>query len=301
MATPTISKDKRVLSMSRGAAPVARIQPGTTIHLQTADCFADQVQGPDDADRGLDWDSVNPATGPIYVEGAKPGDVLAVTIEHIEVADHGVMCTGGGWGVLGDRIDKLSWRFLTVWDREAQWEGGPSFPIQPMIGVIGVAPAGEDVPCGSPGHHGGNMDTRLIAEGATIYLPVAVPGALLAAGDLHAAMGDGEVAVTGVEVAGTLTLEVGLRTDIALTDPVLENDDLVATIASAETLDEAARMATNAMADLLNTRLGIQLADAVMLMSAVGNTQICQMVDPLRTVRFEMPKSVYEPTYGRLI
>ena len=74
MATPTISKDKRVLSMSRGAAPVARIQPGTTIHLQTADCFADQVQGPDDADRGLDWDSVNPATGPIYVEGAKPGD-----------------------------------------------------------------------------------------------------------------------------------------------------------------------------------------------------------------------------------
>jgi amidase len=301
MATPTIGKDKRVLSMSRGAAPAARIRPGTTIHLQTADCFSDQVQGPGDVERGLDWNSVNPATGPVYVEGAKPGDVLAVTIEHIEVADHGVMCTGGGWGVLGDRIDELSWRFLTIWDREAQWEGGPSFPIQPMIGVIGVAPAGEDVPCGSPGHHGGNMDTRLIAEGATIYLPVAVAGALLAAGDLHAAMGDGEVAVTGVEVAGSLTLEVGLRTDIALTDPLLENGDLVATIASAETLDEAAKMATNAMADLLNTRLGIQLADAMMLMSAVGSAQICQMVDPLCTVRFEMPKSVYEPTYGRLI
>jgi amidase len=301
VATPTISKDKRVFGMSRTASPVGRIQPGTAIHLQTADCFSDQVQGPNDVTSGIDWDSVNPATGPIYVEGAKPGDVLAVHIEHIEVADHGVMCTGGGWGVLGDRIDQLSWRFLTIWDREAQWEGGPSFPIRPMIGVIGVAPAGEDVPCGTPGHHGGNMDTRLIAEGATIYLPVAVPGALLAAGDLHAAMGDGEVAVTGVEVGGSVTLEVSLRTDIALNDPLLENDDLVATIASAETLDEAGKMATEAMADLLHTRLGLGLADAVMLMSAVGNLQISQMVDPLRTVRFEMPKSAYEPTYGRLV
>jgi amidase len=301
MATPTISKDKNILSMSRAATPVARIRPGTSIRLQTADCFADQVQGPGDVERGIDWDTINPATGPIYVEGAEPGTMLAVSIEHIEVADHGVMCTGGGWGVLGDRIDKLSWRFLTIWDREAQWDGGPSFPIRPMIGVIGVAPAGDDVPCGTPGHHGGNMDTRLIAEGATIYLPVAVPGALLAAGDLHAAMGDGEVAVTGVEVAGSVTLQVSLRTDLELVDPLLEDDDLVATIASAETLDEAAKMATNAMADLLHARLGIGLADAVMLMSAVGNLQICQVVDPLRTVRFEMPKSAYEFTYGELI
>ena len=119
-----------------------------------------------------------------------------------------------------------------------------------MIGVIGVAPAGDDVPCGTPGSHGGNMDTRLIGDGATIYLPVQAPGALLAVGDLHAAMGDGEIAFTGVEVAGAVTLQVSLREDMSLTDPVLENDDTVATIASAETLDEAAKMATNAMADL---------------------------------------------------
>jgi amidase len=301
MATPTITKDKHILTMSRTAVPVARIRPGASVRLQTADCFADQVQGPGDVERGIDWETINPATGPLYVEGAEPGNVLAVDIEHIEVADHGIMCTGGGWGVLGDRISKLTWRFLTIWDREAQWEGGPSFPIRPMIGVIGVAPAGDDVPCGTPGHHGGNMDTRLIAEGATIYLPVAVPGALLAAGDLHAAMGDGEVAVSGVEVAGSVTLQVNLRTDITLTDPLLEDDDLVATIASAETLDEAAKMATDAMADLLHARLDVGLADAVMLMSAVGNLQICQVVDPLRTVRFEMPKSAYEFTYGPLI
>ena len=301
MATPTVTKDQIVLRMSHAAAPVARIAPDTTIRLETADCFSDQVRGPGDIARGLDWDTVNPATGPVYVEGAAPGDVLVVRIERLEVADSGVMCTGGGWGVLGDRIAELSWRFLTIADGRAGWEGGPRFPIRPMIGVIGVAPAGDEVPCGTPGPHGGNMDTRLIGEGATLYLPVQVPGGLLAAGDLHAAMGDGEVAVTGVEVAGAATLHVGLRRDLDLHDPLLENDELVTTIASAPTLDEAAASATAAMAELLHTRLALELADAVMLMSAVGQVCVSQMVDPLRTVRFEMPKSAYEPTYGPLL
>jgi amidase len=114
-------------------------------------------------------------------------------------------------------------------------------------------------------------------------------------------MGDGEVAVTGVEVAGAVTLQLGVRRDLKLTDPLLENADLVATIASASTLDEAATMATTAMADLLHARLGMGLADAVMLMSAVGEVRISQMVDPLRTVRFEMPKAAYEPAFGPLL
>jgi amidase len=297
----TITKGHRVFAMSAAAPPAARIRLGEHVSLETADCFADQVHGPDDVRRGLDWDTINPATGPVYVEGAGPGMALAVRVERIETAARGVMCTGGGWGVLGERIEELSWRFLTVRDGAAQWEGGPAFPVKPMIGVIGVAPVGGDVPCGTPGHHGGNMDTRLIAEGATIYLPVAVPGALLAAGDLHAVMGDGEVAVTGVEVAGEITLQVSLRADLALSDPLLENDDLVVTIASAETLDEAAKMATDAMADLLHARLGVSLADAVMLMSAAGNLRISQVVDPLRTVRFELPKAIIEPVYGPLL
>ena len=300
MTTPTVTSDHSILRMSHAAAPVARIAPGDTIRLETADCFADRITGPADV-KSFDWDSVNPATGPVYVEGAEPGDVLAVRIERLETAGRGIMCTGGGWGVLGDRIDELTWRFLDVGSEGAGWEGGPAVPLKPMIGVIGVAPAGDDVPCGTPGSHGGNMDTRLIGEGATLYLPVQVPGALLAAGDLHAAMGDGEVAVTGVEVAGAVTLHVTLRRDLRLSDPVVENDELVATIASAPTLDEAAGAATHAMADLLHERLGLDMADAVMLMSAGGHVRVSQMVDPLRTARFEMPKSAYEPTYGRLV
>jgi len=170
-----------------------------------------------------------------------------------------------------------------------------------MIGVLGVAPAGEPVPCGTPGHHGGTLDTRLIAEGATVYFPVAVEGALLAAGDLHAAMGDGEVAVTGVEVGGRVALEVDVRRDLKLSDPLLEDGERVATIASALTLDEAAQMATRAMADLLSGRLGLSLPDAVMLMSAVGSLEISQIVDPLRTARFVMRKETFEPAFGPLL
>jgi len=300
MTTPTVTSDHSILRMSHAAAPVARIAPGDTIRLETADCFADQITGPADV-KSFDWDSVNPATGPVFVEGAQPGDVLAVRIERVETGGRGIMCTGGGWGVLGDRIDEMTWRFLEVGAGGARWQGGPRVPLQPMIGVIGVAPAGADVPCGTPGSHGGNMDTRLIGEGATLYLPVQVSGALLAAGDLHAAMGDGEVAVTGIEVAGAVTLQVTLRRDLRLHDPVVETEELVATIASAATLDEAAGLATHAMADLLHERLGLDPAEAVMLMSAGGHVRVSQMVDPLRTVRFEMPKAVYEPALGALL
>jgi len=296
-----VGKEHRILAMSPHAEPAARIAAGSRVHLETADCFADQIRGMADVERGIDWDCINPATGPVFIEGAVPGDMLAVRVVRIEVAERGVMCTGGGWGTLGDVIDELHWHFLDIADGHAVWDDRLRIPLRPMIGVLGVAPAGEPVPCGTPGHHGGNLDTRLIAEGATVYFPVAVEGALLAAGDLHAAMGDGEVAVTGVEVGGRVALEVDVRRDLKLSDPLLEDGERVATIASALTLDEAAQMATRAMADLLSGRLGLSLPDAVMLMSAVGSLEISQIVDPLRTARFVMRKETFEPAFGPLL
>jgi amidase len=121
------------------------------------------------------------------------------------------------------------------------------------------------------------MDTRLIGAGAVLHLPVACGGALFAAGDLHAAMGDGVICGTGVEIAG----------------PVVETPDLVATIASAETLDAAAEAATRDMAALLTGRLGLTLEAATMLMNARGELQVSQIVDPLRTARFALPKPCY--------
>ena len=134
------------------------------------------------------------------------------------------------------------------------------------------------------------MDTRLIGAGTVLYLPVAHEGALFAAGDLHAAMGDGEICGTGVEVCGSITVRLDVRRDLRIEEPVLETPDAWVTIASAETLDAAAEAATRHMARLLTERLGLSLEVATMLMSAGGDLQVSQIVDPLRTARFALPK-----------
>ena len=286
-----VARDQSVFSLSAEAAPVVRIRPGDSLVLDTADCFSDQIQSAEDTPGAVDWGHINPATGPVFVEGAEPGDVLSVLIERIDVAHRGVMAVSGDFGVLRDRFEGMSFAMIPIEGGFAR-VAGVSVPVRPMIGVIGVAPAGSPVPCGSPGSHGGNMDTRLIGEGATLYLPVFVTGALLAAGDLHAAMGDGEICGTGVEVAGSILLRVDIRRDVKLTNPVVETSEVVATIASAETLDEAADSATREMADLLTQRLGLSAADATMLMSAAGQLQVSQVVDPLKTARYAMSKEI---------
>ena len=291
-----VTPENSVFSLSTEAAPAARIRPGDGLVLETADCFSGQVRSPSDGPGSVAWSHINPATGPVYVEGAEPGDVLSVFIEKIEVAPQGVMAVSDGFGVLRRRFTGMSFQIVPIAGGAARVSGA-DVPVRPMIGVIGVAPAGAPVPCGSPGAHGGNMDTRLIGEGATLYLPVFAPGALLSAGDLHAAMGDGEICGTGIEVAGTVTLRVEVRRDLRISSPVVETAEVVATIASAATLDEAADLATRDMADLLGSRLGLSAADATMLMSAGGHLQVSQIVDPLKTARFALPKALIEQ-YG---
>ena len=200
------------------------------------------------------------------------------------------MAVAPGIGV--HEVVEQAHRLIDCEDGVAHIADGIAVPLRPMIGVIGVAPEGAPVATASPGAHGGNMDTRLIGAGALLYLPVAHAGALFAAGDLHAAMGDGEICGTGVEVGGSITVRLDVRRDLSIEAPVLECGDLVVTIASAETLDAAAEAATRHMARLLMDRLGLSLEVATMLMSAGGDLQVSQIVDPLRTARFALPRSV---------
>jgi amidase len=287
-----LTKDRRVFAFGGDAEPALSIPAGTRLRLETADCFDDQVLVEGDVLSAIDWDRINPATGPVYVEGAHPGDVVSVLIESIDIGHQGVMAVAPGFGVLGDEFPEQVHRIVPIEDGAARIADGVVVPLRPMIGVIGVAPAGAPESTASPGAHGGNMDTRLIGAGAVVYLPVAREGALFAAGDLHAAMGDGEICGTGVEVSGSITLRLDVRSDLQIEEPVLETLDLVATIASAATLDAAAEAATRHMAALLTQRLGISLEVATMLMSAGGDLQISQIVDPLRTARFTLPKAI---------
>lgn len=281
-----------MFALATDVAPAIRVPSGARIELETADCFSDQVRQTGDGLDTVDWEQINPATGPVFVEGARPGDTLAVEVERIDMTSPGVMAVSDGFGVLAERFEGTAYRLVSIADGVARLPADVRVPLRPMVGVLGVAPAGAAVPTGTPGSHGGNMDTTLIGEGATVYFPVFAPGALLAAGDLHAVMGDGEVCGTGVEVAGNVTLRLTVRRDLPIVNPVVATPDVVAAVASASTLDEAVVLATRDMAGLLGERIGLSLGDATMLMSAAGDLQVSQVVDPLKTARFALPLRV---------
>jgi len=292
-----ISREQVIYAMSRDNPPVLTVDSGERLLFETCDCFQDQIVSENTPFEGVDWARINPATGPVFVRDAEPGDVLAVDIEQIEVGERAVMVTAPGLGILGDRFTEASIRSMAIEGGQVLMPGGFRLPLRPMIGVIGTAPAGEPVSCGTPDAHGGNMDCKLISAGHTLYLPVQVPGALLALGDLHAAMGDGEVSVCGLEVAG----EVRVRLRVIKPEagkvwplPLLSTPSHAYTLGSAVQLDEAALLASRQMVDLLTRHGRMSEVDAVNLMSIAGNLQICQIVDPKKTCRFEMPQALLQ-------
>lgn len=274
--------------------PALSIASGESVRIRTKDCFSNQLQKPEDTLDEINWDAINPATGPVYVEGAVAGGALKVEIEDIELDAQTASCTGKDEGVYGDKLAGWSTRLCAIEGEELVWNETLRIPLNPMIGVIGVAPAGEPVNCGTPGSHGGNMDNTAIGKGAVLYFPVAVDGALFGCGDMHAVMGDGEVSVSGAEVAGYATVKLTALPDLQLVDPVIETATHFGIIASAESLDAAADRAVHEMVELVHARTGVDEAELVMLLSLVADVQVCQMVDPEKTVRFMMPKYVLE-------
>lgn len=289
-----LSDDKIFYAFSKDLEPALTVASGETVRIRTKDCFGNQIRTPEDELDSIDWDAINPATGPIFVEGAKAGGALKVAIDRIELDPQTASCTGKDEGVYGDRLDAWSTRLCAIEGDELVWDDKVRLPLDPMIGVIGVAPAGEPVNCGTPSTHGGNMDTTQIGAGAALYFPVAVDGALFGCGDMHAAMGDGEVSVSGAEVAGYATVTLTAMPELKLVNPLIENDTHFGIIVSAESLDAAAELAVQQMVDLLASRTNESEADLVMLLSLVADVQVCQMVDPQKTVRFMVPKYVLD-------
>lgn len=272
---------------------IKKVASGTTLRIETYDCFQNQIQSEETEVANIDWDKINPATGPIYVENAQLGDVLKVKIEKIEIGDQGVMVIGPDLGIMGDRFEKMESKILSIQDDHVIFND-LELPLHKMIGVIGVAPKGDGINCGTPGAHGGNMDNKMVTEGATLYFPVFTEGALFSLGDFHAAMGDGEVSVSGVEVPGAATVTLEVIKGETIRQPLLENDEVFSQIYSAETLDEAAKEATREMIDRIVAKSNLPISDVTMLMSAVGQAEICQIVDPLMTARFVVPKWLLE-------
>lgn len=283
-------KDQYIYSFSQENEPVMHVASGETLRFHTKDCFCNQITSEEQKVETIDWDVINPATGPVFVEGAKPGDILKVKIEKMELGEYGVMVAISGDGVLGNDFTENKVKIIKVSGDVAEYNEEIQIPCTPMIGVIGVAPAGAAIPCGEPGNHGGNMDNTKIGEGATLYLPVSVEGALLAMGDVHANMGDGEIMVSGIEIPAVVQVSVEVLEGKELRTPFLETQDALYSIASDKDLEQAIYIATSEMCKHIQEKKNYSIQDAGMLMSAVGNLEICQVVDPKRTVRFKMEK-----------
>jgi len=268
---------------------VLRIAPGDTIVVELENASGGQLDpGSSASDLArLDFARVNPVTGPIFIEGARPGDALVVEVLDLEVDAWGWTANIPGFGLLADRFTEPALRSSRIANGSIELFTGMRLPSVPMIGTIGVAPAEAGtfsvVP---PTRYGGNMDVRHVGAGATLYLPVAVKGALLSLGDGHAAQGDGEMCGTAIETTAVATLRVSLERERHLPAPMLLTDArsqrsgrAFATTGIGPDLFAAAREATGAMIAEIVRRTALSEIDAYLLASVAADLKISEIVD----------------------
>ncbi len=294
----TITRDYITNVLSKENPACDRIRAGETVAFETYDCFTNQFLPEEATFENVVRKPGNPATGPLYIEGAMPGDMLKIHILDIEMGPVGIVMLGPNSGSEKEEFPRKVLRRVPVKGGYAYFNERVKVPVKPMIGVIGVAPAGEGVSTITPMDHGGNMDCTQIKKGAVLYLPVFVEGALLSMGDFHALMGDGEVEDCGLEIEGRATVRIDVvRNKNCVPYPMIETEDKLITIASREQVEEAWRAATRQMYDFMKEKVGMDYEEAGMLLTMAGDLAICQTVNPMKTVRMELPRHITQ-SYG---
>jgi acetamidase/formamidase len=309
---PTLSwiPEHRDLVYTFGGAPAKHhIAPGTRIVSWSEDCFDGAVKKATDLpSRVMPPGHDNPQTGPFHVDGAEPGDTIAVHLLKVEPArDYGVSSFAPGFGalvgtdrtaMLGADLPETSWRYdldaARTTARAASRDGAHAWqvPLSPFLGCLGVAPAAAEVRSTIvPGPFGGNMDCPEVRAGNTMFLGVNVPGALLSFGDGHYAMGEGEIMGAAIEGAMNVELFVELVKRQPTPVPRIENADEVMFVGSGRPLEDAARVAFKAMVAWVRERARMTELDAYQLVSQLSRAPIVQLVDPEYTVMVKLEKA----------
>ncbi|GIF04861.1 amidase [Actinoplanes siamensis] len=281
-----------------GREPIVSVKPGAPIALRTLDCFGGKVRTVDDLPSQVcEFPYLNPVTGPIFVEGAQPGDTLAVHIVSLTPASpvgisstfphFGALTSTGYTRTLQAPLEERVWLYdidlaaRSVRFRARRSEFAVDLPLAPMLGTVGVAPAANEVrQTIVPDVHGGNLDTPLLGPGATLYLGVNVPGALLALGDGHARQGDGEVCGVAVEVAMDVTVVVDVISGVPTGTPRLETDTQLVSLGAARPLEDAFRISQDDLVRHVAELTGLDLLDAYQLVSQTTSARAGNVVDP---------------------
>jgi acetamidase/formamidase len=294
----SLSKDQTHNKFSSAIEPVLRVASGAVIEAYTEDASDEQfdLNSNIEALDALDFEPIHPLTGPVYVEGAQPGDILKVILHKVELGDWGWNAIIPGFGFLADT---LPGKYLRIYElgpdkNHVSFNEKIKIPLRPFPGVMGVAPATEELLSTIPPRaNGGNMDDPNLTEGTTVYFPVFVEGALFSIGDGHATQGLGEVCGTAIEAPLRIVYQVEVIKGRSIQEPQYETDDYYATTGFAPTIDEAAHKATLYMIEYLVAEHGLSTEEAYALCSLAGDLKIAEVVDlPNMLVTMHMSKEV---------
>jgi amidase len=276
---------------SASVAPVLTVRSGERVAVETRDASNGQIRP--ELNLPVDRTRLLPTTGPVAVEGARPGDAVSIHIERIDFVPAGYAWVRPGLGILSVPTDGPYYaRRIEVTPDGVRLSDGLNIPLRPMVGIVGVGTP-EEISTRFPGRHGGNLDCVDMGPGNTIWLPVLIPGAHVSLGDVHAAMGEGEVSGTGVEIEAEVTVTIGLHREVALDGPLVITPEKTVFIASAPDLLQAVRSALERAIQALVTRNRVSITDAYMTASIAGNARICQLVNGDVTALYELPKEVF--------
>ena len=291
-------------------APVARLKSGDILETNTVDCFGNAIKKPGDTLSMAPGD--NPLSGPFFIEGAEPGDTLAVKILDIKIdSNQGIGALAPGFGainstnytpMLNPPIKEKIWFYPidhstnTATFQALDSKFAVKIPLHPFFGCIGVAPAGGEARSSVvPEAFGGNMDSPEASVGNTVYFPVNVSGAMLFLGDGHAAMGDGEVAGTAIEVPLRSRVQVQVIKGQKISWPRFENNDYIMTVGAYRPLDDALRIAFTELVGWIHNDYGLSEMDAYELLSEVGEIHLNEMVDPNYVIVAKINKKYLPP------
>ena len=287
-------------AFSRYTEPVAHVRPGETVAIFTQDAFESQITRETDQPSAILGPYLNPQTGPIYVEGAEPGDTLAVTIENIEATrDWAVSCLVPYFGgltstsltrMLQPPLEERVWLYKRTASGGFAWRDRWEIPWAPFFGTIGTAPHIEAISSLAPGAHGGNMDVPDVTIGNTVYLPVHHPGALFFTGDAHAGQGQGELCGVALEIDARGTFTFDVIKGKGITWPRIESPTEIMTVGSARPMEDAARIAYAELIEWMVADYGFDRLDAYQLLSQAGGLYVGNMVDTNYSLVAKCPK-----------
>jgi amidase len=267
-----ISKAHVVRTFDATHSPAARVRLGDVFVMETNDRFRDWNDG-----KSWPMEQLTVMTGPVYVEGAKPGQVLAVDILDIRPTQgFGYVIAIPGFGAFKDRVEFRK-KVVPIEGNQIHYNEKISLSYAPNVSKIGLAPADGSQPSGACGDFGGQLSNGEVGPGSTVYLPVFVEGGLLTIEDVHAKMGDGEIAGSAVEIAADVTMRCTIASELQLAHPLVITQKEVQTMGDGETVEVAIQKALDSLAQLLMKQTGADITEAAMLVSIAADMRISEM------------------------